>query len=81
MNRLSPLMSIQNWIGEFDFDSVSIFLNTFIDYYIHFLVVLACALVCREAIGKILARGHSRIPVYEGHPKNIMGLLLVCSKF
>ncbi|XP_051131350.1 putative DUF21 domain-containing protein At1g03270 [Andrographis paniculata] len=30
-----------------------------------------------EAIGKILARGHSRIPVYSGNPKNIIGLLLV----
>jgi CBS domain containing-hemolysin-like protein len=33
--------------------------------------------VCREAIGKILARGHSRVPVYSGNPKNIIGLLLV----
>ncbi|XP_021279704.1 DUF21 domain-containing protein At4g14240 [Herrania umbratica] len=32
-----------------------------------------------EAIGKILARGHSRIPVYAGNPKNIIGLLLVKS--
>ncbi|KAL0371337.1 UNVERIFIED_CONTAM: DUF21 domain-containing protein [Sesamum angustifolium] len=32
-----------------------------------------------EAIGKILARGHSRIPVYSGNPKNIIGLLLVKS--
>ncbi|KAL8530693.1 hypothetical protein ACS0TY_007652 [Phlomoides rotata] len=32
-----------------------------------------------EAIGKILARGHSRIPVYSGSPKNIIGLLLVKS--
>ncbi|XWS76438.1 hypothetical protein CRYUN_Cryun01aG0176200 [Craigia yunnanensis] len=30
-----------------------------------------------EAVGKILARGHSRIPVYSGNPKNIIGLLLV----
>ncbi|KAL1547274.1 DUF21 domain-containing protein [Salvia divinorum] len=30
-----------------------------------------------ETIGKILARGHSRIPVYSGNPKNIIGLLLV----
>lgn len=30
-----------------------------------------------EAIGKILARGHSRIPVYSGNPKNLIGLLLV----
>ncbi|XP_058738037.1 putative DUF21 domain-containing protein At1g03270 [Vicia villosa] len=30
-----------------------------------------------EAIGKILERGHSRIPVYSGNPKNIIGLLLV----
>ncbi|XP_073157954.1 DUF21 domain-containing protein At4g14240-like isoform X2 [Henckelia pumila] len=30
-----------------------------------------------EAIGKILARGHSRIPVFSGNPKNIIGLLLV----
>lgn len=32
---------------------------------------------CREAVGKILAHGHSRIPVYAGNPKNIIGLLLV----
>ncbi|CAN1751508.1 DUF21 domain-containing protein At4g14240 [Linum perenne] len=30
-----------------------------------------------EAIGKVLARGHSRVPVYSGNPKNIIGLLLV----
>ncbi|XP_061341334.1 putative DUF21 domain-containing protein At1g03270 isoform X2 [Gastrolobium bilobum] len=30
-----------------------------------------------EAIGKILTRGHSRIPVYSGNHKNIIGLLLV----
>ncbi|BBH10314.1 CBS domain-containing protein with DUF21 [Prunus dulcis] len=30
-----------------------------------------------EAIGKILARGHSRVPVYYGNPRNIIGLLLV----
>lgn len=28
-------------------------------------------------MGKILARGHSRVPVYRGNPKNIIGLLLV----
>ncbi|XP_057964916.1 DUF21 domain-containing protein At4g14240 [Malania oleifera] len=32
-----------------------------------------------EAIGKILARGHSRVPVYSENPKNIIGLLLVKS--
>lgn len=32
-----------------------------------------------ETIGKILSRGHSRIPVYLGKPKNIIGLLLVKS--
>ncbi|KAG6703666.1 hypothetical protein I3843_07G092400 [Carya illinoinensis] len=32
-----------------------------------------------EAIGKILARGHSRVPVYSGNTKNIIGLLLVKS--
>ncbi|XP_042430244.1 DUF21 domain-containing protein At4g14240-like isoform X1 [Zingiber officinale] len=32
-----------------------------------------------EAIGKILARGHSRVPVYSGSPRNIIGLLLVKS--
>nr|XP_043637341.1 DUF21 domain-containing protein At4g14240-like [Erigeron canadensis] len=32
-----------------------------------------------EAIGKILAKGHSRVPVYSGNPKNIIGLLLVKS--
>lgn len=32
-----------------------------------------------EAMGRILARGHSRIPVYAGNPKNIIGLLLVKS--
>ena len=28
-------------------------------------------------MGKILARGHSRVPVYSGNPKNVIGLLLV----
>ncbi|KAM1805475.1 hypothetical protein ACFX12_031224 [Malus domestica] len=32
-----------------------------------------------EAIGKILARGHSRVPIYSENPKNIIGLLLVKS--
>ncbi|XP_010532709.1 PREDICTED: DUF21 domain-containing protein At4g14240-like [Tarenaya hassleriana] len=32
-----------------------------------------------EAMGKILARGHSRVPVYTGNPKNVIGLLLVKS--
>lgn len=32
---------------------------------------------CREALGRILARGHSRVPVYAGNPRNIVGLLLV----
>ncbi|KAI4349547.1 hypothetical protein L6164_010125 [Bauhinia variegata] len=32
-----------------------------------------------EAIGKILARGHSRVPIYSGNPKNVIGLLLVKS--
>ncbi|KAG4960171.1 hypothetical protein JHK87_036804 [Glycine soja] len=29
-----------------------------------------------EAMGKILALGHRRVPVYSGNPKNIIGLLL-----
>ncbi|KAJ8766355.1 hypothetical protein K2173_022414 [Erythroxylum novogranatense] len=32
-----------------------------------------------EAMGKILARGHSRVPVYSGNHRNIIGLLLVKS--
>ncbi|KVI01617.1 Cystathionine beta-synthase, core [Cynara cardunculus var. scolymus] len=32
-----------------------------------------------EAMGKILARGHSRVPVYSGNQRNIIGLLLVKS--
>lgn len=28
-------------------------------------------------MGKVLARGHSRVPVYSGNPKNVIGLLLV----
>ncbi|XP_017243441.1 DUF21 domain-containing protein At4g14240-like [Daucus carota subsp. sativus] len=32
-----------------------------------------------EAIGKILARGHSRIPIFSGNTNNIIGLLLVKS--
>ncbi|XP_054803193.1 putative DUF21 domain-containing protein At1g03270 isoform X2 [Prosopis cineraria] len=32
-----------------------------------------------EAIGKILAKGHSRVPVHCGNPSNIIGLLLVKS--
>uniref|UniRef100_A0A7I4CNL2 CNNM transmembrane domain-containing protein n=1 Tax=Physcomitrium patens TaxID=3218 RepID=A0A7I4CNL2_PHYPA len=30
-----------------------------------------------ETLGKIMARGHSRVPVYSGGPQNIVGLLLV----
>ncbi|XP_073388376.1 DUF21 domain-containing protein At4g14240-like [Physcomitrium patens] len=30
-----------------------------------------------EALGKVMARGHSRIPVYEGNPRNLIGVLLV----
>ncbi|XP_062075129.1 DUF21 domain-containing protein At4g14230-like [Humulus lupulus] len=32
-----------------------------------------------EAMGKVLARGHSRVPVYSGNPKNVIGLLMVKS--
>ncbi|KAM3394803.1 DUF21 domain-containing protein like [Capsicum galapagoense] len=32
-----------------------------------------------EAMGKVLARGHSRVPVYSRNPKNVIGLLLVKS--
>ncbi|XP_061347862.1 DUF21 domain-containing protein At4g14240-like [Gastrolobium bilobum] len=32
-----------------------------------------------EAMEKILARGHSRVPVYSGNAKNIIGLLLIKS--
>ncbi|XP_071717209.1 DUF21 domain-containing protein At4g14240-like [Rutidosis leptorrhynchoides] len=32
-----------------------------------------------EAFGRILAKGHSRVPVYSGNRKNIIGLLLVKS--
>ena len=30
-----------------------------------------------ETLGSIVLKGHSRIPVYEGHPHNIRGMLLV----
>ncbi|KAG0585937.1 hypothetical protein KC19_2G050500 [Ceratodon purpureus] len=32
-----------------------------------------------EVLGKIMARGHSRVPVYEGNPRNLIGVLLVKS--
>lgn len=32
-----------------------------------------------ETMGRILATGHSRVPVYSGNPKNVIGLLLVKS--
>lgn len=32
-----------------------------------------------EALGKVLATGHSRLPVYSGNHKNIIGVLLVKS--
>lgn len=32
----------------------------------------------RDTIQKILARGHSRVPVYDGNKRNLVGLLLVC---
>ncbi|KAG0632237.1 hypothetical protein M758_1G314300 [Ceratodon purpureus] len=30
-----------------------------------------------EAMEKIMARGHSRIPVNDGHKQNLVGVLLV----
>ncbi|CAA3028320.1 DUF21 domain-containing At4g14240 [Olea europaea subsp. europaea] len=47
--------------------------------YLQFQVKVFFLVHRMEAIGKILARGHSRIPVYSGNPKNIIGLLLVKS--
>jgi hypothetical protein len=41
-------------------------------------LLLSCQSQIREAMGKILARGHSRVPVYSGNHKNVIGLLLVC---
>ncbi|GJP46536.1 hypothetical protein CLOM_g5811 [Closterium sp. NIES-68] len=32
-----------------------------------------------DTMGRILARGHSRVPVYRGHPSNIIGILLTKS--
>ncbi|XP_021844196.1 DUF21 domain-containing protein At4g14240 isoform X2 [Spinacia oleracea] len=32
-----------------------------------------------ETMGKIQARGHSRVPVYSGNPKNLIGMLLTKS--
>ncbi|EFJ05730.1 hypothetical protein SELMODRAFT_431347 [Selaginella moellendorffii] len=37
------------------------------------------SVLSREAMGRILARGHSRVPVFAGSPRNIIGLLLVKS--
>ena len=37
----------------------------------------ARGVLIREAIDKIMARGHSRIPVFDGENRNIVGVLLV----
>ena len=48
-----------------------------LESFFHFIGFHVPDILCREAIGKILAKGHSRVPVYSGNPKNIIGLLLV----
>jgi len=45
--------------------------------YVFTLAIFTPLTKIREAMGKVLARGHSRVPVYSGNPKNIIGLLLV----
>jgi len=51
-----------------------IFLNYFILHKTYFILPISN----REAMGQIIDRGHSRIPVYDENPKNLIGLLLVC---
>lgn len=41
---------------------------------------MACHLVCSKTMNNIMAKGHSRIPVYAGDPTNIIGLVLVRSR-
>jgi len=41
------------------------------------LITLDILSVHREVVAKIMARGHSRIPVYDGDKRNLVGVLLV----
>jgi metal transporter CNNM len=33
----------------------------------------------RETLNEIMTKGHSRVPVYAGNSKNVVGLILVIS--
>lgn len=43
------------------------------------LIILAHFYIIRHTMGLIMSKGHSRIPIYSGSPKNIVGLILVSS--
>lgn len=37
------------------------------------------SLLYRETLNEIMTKGHSRVPVYAGNSKNVIGLILVIS--
>lgn len=43
------------------------------------IITLRFSSILRHTMGLVLSKGHSRIPVYSGSPKNIIGLILVSS--
>lgn len=43
------------------------------------IITLRLSSILRHTMGLVLSKGHSRIPVYSGSPKNIIGLILVSS--
>jgi CBS domain containing-hemolysin-like protein len=38
---------------------------------------LSLSLLYRETLNDIMTKGHSRVPVYAGNSKNVIGLILV----
>ncbi|KAA3476375.1 DUF21 domain-containing protein isoform X2 [Gossypium australe] len=43
----------------------------------HVFFLVSLSLYFRETLNKVMTMGHSRVPVYYGNPKNIIGLVLV----
>lgn len=43
------------------------------------IITIRLSSILRHTMGLVLSKGHSRIPVYSGSPKNIIGLILVSS--
>lgn len=60
---------------------IDMYVPTFYLILISFFSIITIRLssILRHTMGLVLSKGHSRIPVYSGSPKNIIGLILVSS--